>query len=215
LAGKPAVPRILPLSSFFAPPLSRTDLHVLCAVTSEEVLALSSPASNRPTFSREDDAASVDSRPLPDRCEHRSFGSTGTIRSHITFASEETSSVMLAPALESAGHCMFRSRGLSPPQRLAPRAGLRNVASCSSHGVRCVSTCPTCASTEVDAMSATLSRSALPFEEFRSQAAVPHHCGRCPLVVTALQSDQTEVCPDRPSTAPLLPELRYRRGLPP
>ena len=91
------------------------------------------------------------------------------------------------PPLRSSGATqpiLFRPRGFSPPRRLAPRDGLECVATRADHGVRRVSTW-------LAGRSLLLPRrpgfpaTQLPLDEFPSLTAVPHHCGRCPPVVTA------------------------------
>jgi hypothetical protein len=87
---------------------------------------------------------------------------------------------------ETSRRVTFRPRGLSPPRRLSPRWGCGFVAP----------RCRLWSSTRFLLPASPLTRGwmwmvvafpasrVIPFEEFPSSAAVPHHCGRCPLDVS-------------------------------
>jgi len=81
----------------------------------------------------------------------------------------------------------FRPRGFSPPRRFTPLTGLGFVAPRSRMGfVAFLESAPTqrqpkpTINGEQSSFPATRFT---PSEEFPSSVAVPHHCGRCPLVV--------------------------------
>ena len=82
----------------------------------------------------------------------------------------------------------FRPRGFAPPRRLAPRASHGSVAPRNRSKVRRVSCAPPSRATRrrPDQTVQIPATRFTPFEDFPSSAAVPHHCGRCPPVVTVL-----------------------------
>jgi hypothetical protein len=130
--------------------VSPLGLLAITEVTSSPILSWDSPA-DRPSVVR------PFARPLPEA--EASFGPT-------------------VPPVDFS----FRPRGLSPPRRLPPRSGCgffapryrlwgsTRFALTAFMAVR-RRPCPT------EALPAPR---IVPFEEFPSSAAVPHHCGRCP-----------------------------------
>jgi hypothetical protein len=83
----------------------------------------------------------------------------------------------------------FRPRGFSPPRRLSPRRGCRFVAPCCR--LWGSTRCPLRLPDRPKAPCKTVAFPAphfIPFEEFPSSAAAPHHCGRCLPVITARPS---------------------------
>jgi hypothetical protein len=87
---------------------------------------------------------------------------------------------------------VFRPRGLSPPRRFAPHRGCGFVAPrCRLWGsTRFPSRLPAHPRVPCKAFAFPAPR-VIPFEEFPSSAAVPHHCGLCPPAIAARSP-----CPD-------------------
>jgi hypothetical protein len=86
----------------------------------------------------------------------------------------------------------FRPRGFSPPRRFSPRRGCGFVAPrCQLwSSTRFPSRLPGHPRVSCKSFPFPASR-VIPFEEFPSSAAVPHHCGLCPLAFAARSP-----CPD-------------------
>jgi hypothetical protein len=95
-------------------------------------------------------------------------------------------------------------QGFHPPTPVPPAWSLTTSTACSAPkpagllrpasdlGVRRVSYLPSRASEEAVGTGSGLPRSAvIPFKGFPSSAAVPHHCGRCPLAVAAYPNTPT------------------------
>jgi len=83
----------------------------------------------------------------------------------------------------------FRSRGFSPPQRLAPHNDAGCVATRADHGVHCVARDRQPGRTR---SFSSFPAMRIPLEEFPLSVAVPHHCGPCPLAVTTQLAFLTE-----------------------
>jgi len=81
---------------------------------------------------------------------------------------------------------LFRPRGFSPPRRFPPRRGCGSVAPrCRLwSSTRFPSRLPGHPRVSCKSFAFPAPR-VIPFEEFPSSAAVPHHCGRCPPAIAA------------------------------
>jgi hypothetical protein len=84
----------------------------------------------------------------------------------------------------------FRPRGFTPPRRFAPRNELRVCCTPlpAKGSPRFVSAASHVARGRQEVVGTVPATRFTPFEEFPSSAAVPHHCGRCLLGVTAHRS---------------------------